>query len=152
MIAKAQSLTVLSEWKKPWPSIDQDIEPFWDGLQNEKFLVWQCKECGASYWPKAYCQHHDNQPYAANCEWTEASGRGKIHAFNIHHWAFDPGFKDETPYVYAVIELDEGPFISSQLVGEHQVNDIHTVGQTVEIVYEHHPNEGFTLPKFRVIG
>lgn len=144
-------LTVTDEWKKPWPSIDQDNEAFWDGLKDHQLLVWKCKDCGAVYWPKAYCQNHDNQPFAANCEWTPASGRGKIFAFNIHKWAFHPGFKDEVPYVYALVELDEGPLISSQLVGPDQPDDIHTIGQTVEVVYEDHPNEGFTLPKFRVV-
>ena len=70
-------LTVTDEWKKPWPSIDQDNEAFWDGLKDHQLLVWKCKDCGAVYWPKAYCQNHDNQPFAANCEWTPASGRGK---------------------------------------------------------------------------
>ncbi len=55
------------------------------------------------------------------------------------------------PYVYALVELDEGPLISSQLVGDNQPTDVHDVGQRVEVVYEDHPNEGFTLPKFQII-
>ena len=62
--------------------------------------------------------NHENEPFAANMEWAEASGRGKIFAFNRHHMAFHPGFKDEIPYVYALIELDEGPLVSSTLVGD----------------------------------
>lgn len=146
-----QSTTAGLEWKKPYPSIDHDNEPFWEGLKEHKLLVWKCKTCGAVYWPKAYCQNHDNEPFAANCEWSAASGRGKIFAFNIHHWAFHPGFKEEVPYVYALIELDEGPLISSQLVGDRLPDDIHKVGQPVEIVYEDHPEQGFTLPKFRLL-
>ena len=147
-----QTPSTEKSWKKPYPSIDHDNEPFWDGLKEHKLLVWKCKVCGESYWPKAYCQNHDNEPYAANCEWTPASGRGKIFAFNIHNWAFHPGFKEEVPYVYALIELEEGPLISSQLVGDNQPTDIHTIGQSVEIVYEDHPDQGFTLPKFKVVS
>ena len=145
-------ITVTSEWKKPYPSIDQDNEAFWDGLKEHKLLVWKCNTCGAVYWPKAYCQNHDNEPFARNMGWVEASGRGKIFAFNRHHTAFHPGFKDEIPYVYALIELDEGPLISSQLVGDRMPGDVYDIGQTVEVVYEDHPNEGFTLPKFRIVG
>lgn len=152
MNVKPQSFTVDLEWKKPYPSIDHDNEAFWDGLKEHKLLVWKCKQCGEVYWPKAYCQNHDNEPFAANCEWTEASGRGKIFAFNIHHWAFHPGFKEEIPYIYALVELDEGPLISSQLHGDNLPDDIHTVGQTVEVVYEDHPAQGFTLPKFRIVS
>ena len=147
-----RSITITTEWKKPVPNIDHDNEVFWEGLKQHKLMLWTCKMCGARYWPKAYCQNHDNEPFADDCEWRESSGRGRIFAFNIHEWAFQPGFKEEVPYVYALVELDEGPLISSQLVGDNQPNDVHNVGQRVEVVYEDHPNEGFTLPKFQVVS
>lgn len=153
MSKEFQTITINdTEWNKPFPSIDHDNQDFWEGLKEHKLLVWKCNECGAIYWPKCYCQNHDNKPYAENCEWVESSGRGKIFAFNIHHTAFHPGFKEDVPYVYAVIELDEGPFISSTIVGDNIPSDIHTVGQKVEIVFEDHPKLGFTLPRFRVIS
>jgi uncharacterized OB-fold protein len=138
-------------WKKPLPNIDQDNAAFWDGLKAHKFLVWRCKTCGASYWPKAYCQNHENEPFAANMDWAEASGRGKLFAFNVHHAAFEAGFKDDVPFVYALIELDEGPLVSSTLVGERRPKAIYDVGQRVEVVYEDHPAEGFTIPRFRIV-
>ena len=145
-----QVINVASEWKKPRPSIDHDNEAFFEGLKQHKFLLWRCQDCGAWYWPKAYCQKHDNKPFAANMEWVESSGRGRIFAFNIHHTAFHPGFRDEIPYYYALIELDEGPLISSTLTGDKRPKEIADVGQRVEVVYEDHPTEQFTLPKFRI--
>ena len=119
-VSKESNVIVSNEpWKKPLPNIDKDNEEFYEGLKKHKFLVWRCKTCGASYWPKAYCINHENEPFAANMEWAESSGRGKIFAFNRHHMAFHPGFKDEIPYVYALIELDEGPLVSSTLVGSN---------------------------------
>jgi uncharacterized protein len=144
-------VVVDSEWKKPRPQIDHDNEAFWAGLTEHKLLLWRCKTCGAWYWPKTYCRYHDNEPFAANMAWTEAKGTGKLFAFNRHHTAFHPGFKDEIPYVYALIELDEGPLISSTLVGDKMPRDVYDVGQRVEIVYEHHPRDGFTLPRFRIL-
>ena len=138
---------VTDPWKKPQPNIDADSQAFWDGLREHRFLLWRCKTCGAWYWPKAFCRAHDNEPFMGNLQWEEASGRGKIFAFNVHHWAFHPGFKDEVPYVYAVVEMDEGPVISSTLV-DIEPKDV-KVGLPVEIVYEDHPNEGFTIPKFK---
>jgi uncharacterized OB-fold protein len=140
-----------SEWKKPHPQIDHDNEAFWAGLKECKLLLWHCKTCGAWYWPKTYCRYHHNEPFAANMAWTQAEGTGKLFAFNRHHTAFHPGFKDEIPYVYALIELDEGPLISSTLVGDKMPRDVRDVGQRVEIVYEHHPRDGFTLPRFRIL-
>lgn len=144
-------ITVTTEWKKPRPSIDHDNEAFFEGLKQHQFLIWKCKTCGASYWPKAYCQNHDNEPYASNMDWVPAKGTGKIYAFNIHHTSFHPGFKDELPYYYALVELDEGPLVSSTLVGDKRPKDIYDIGQKVEVIYEDHPNEGFTIPKFRIV-
>jgi uncharacterized OB-fold protein len=150
--AKAPSVVIVdAEWKKPLPQIDHDNEAFWAGLKDHKLLLWRCKTCGAWYWPKAYCRNHDNEPFAANMAWAEAKGIGKLFAFNRHHMAFHPGFKDEIPYVYALIELDEGPLISSTLVGDKMPRDVYDVGQKVEIVYEDHPRDGFTLPRFRIV-
>lgn len=138
-------------WNKPLPNIDLDNKAFWDGLSEHKFLLWHCKTCGAWYWPKAYCNNHPNEPFATNLEWVESSGIGKIFAFNRHHWAFHPGVADEVPYVYAIVEMNEGPLISATLIGESP-DDVHDVGQEVEIVYEDHPAEGFTMPRFRLTG
>ena len=50
-----------------------------------------------------------------------------------------------------LIELDEGPLVSSTLVGSKTPKDVYDVGQKVVVVYEDHPAEGFTLPRFRIV-
>lgn len=154
MSAKKDNVIVVhDEWKKPHVNIDEDNAEFYEGLKKHKLLVWQCKDCGKSYWPKAYCHgDHALTAYADNMHWVESSGKGKLFAFNRHHWAFHPGFKNEIPYIYALIELDEGPLISTTLIGDKLPKDVYDVGQKVEIVYEDHPAEGFTLPRFRIVG
>ncbi|MCL6563391.1 MAG: OB-fold domain-containing protein [Firmicutes bacterium] len=136
-------------YTKPRPNIDGDIQPFWEGLKNHQFLLYRCQQCGAWYWPAAFCRFHDNQPFAANMKWEPASGRGRIFTFNVHHWAFDPAFKEDVPYVYALIELDEGPMFGTNIVGTPP--DQVRIGQRVEIVFEDYPEEGFTLPKARIL-
>jgi uncharacterized protein len=146
-------ITVSTEWKKSWPNIDEDNSKFYDGLKEHKLLVWRCTKCGSSYWPVAYCQKCDhNEAFAGQMRWEQASGRGKLFAFNRHYMAFSSAYKDEVPYCYAIIELDEGPLISSTIIGDKQPKDVYDVGQTVEVVYEDHPKEGFTLPRFRIVG
>ncbi len=85
-----------------------------------------------------------------NLHWQPASGRGRIFSFNVHHWAFHPAFKEEVPYVYALIELDEGPMFGTNVVG-CRPEDVR-IGQKIEIVFEDHPEEGFTLPKARLVA
>jgi uncharacterized protein len=142
--------TTGKRWNKPRPNIDADGEAFWEGLRNHQLLLWTCSTCGAQYWPKAYCTQHENEPFARNMSWQPGSGRGTIFAMNRHHWAFHPGFKDDVPYTYALIELEEGPLISSTIVGR-QPSDLTDVGQAVQIVYEDYPEDGFTIPRFELI-
>jgi hypothetical protein len=135
-------------WDKPLPNIDLDSAEFWDGLARHELLLWTCAACGARYWPMTYCVNHENEPWAANLSWQPSSGRGKLFAYNVHHWAFHPGFADEIPYTYALVELDEGPLISSTMVG--RMPRAGDVGNPVRVVYEDHPAEGFTLPRFEL--
>jgi len=137
-------------WNKPLPNIDSDSEAFWEGLRQHQLLLWTCSTCGAQYWPKCFCIKHENEPFAENMSWKAGSGRGKIFAMNRHHWAFHPGFKDDVPYTYAIVELDEGPLISSTIVGE-QPEDLTAVGRPVRVVYEDYPADGFTVPRFELI-
>lgn len=134
-------------YTKPRPNIDEDIRPFWDALKEHRFLLYRCRRCGAWYWPAAYCRNHPGAPFQGDLEWTEASGRGQVFTFNVHHWAFDPSFKPDLPYVYALIEMEEGPMFGTNIEGipADQVR----IGMPVEIFFEDHPEEGFTLPKAR---
>ena len=135
-------------YKKPGPSLDDDIKPFWDACKEHKFKLFRCKVCGAWYFPVAFCRNHKNKPFFGNMEWAEASGRGKVFAFNIHNVAFDPAFKDDIPYVYALVELEEGPIFGSNVIGcdPKEVK----VGMPVGVVFED-VGEEYTLPKFRPI-
>lgn len=136
-----------SAYTKPEPNIDDDIRPFWEGLREHRFLLYRCRRCGAWYWPAAYCRSHPAAAFQEEMEWTEASGRGTVFTFNIHRWAFDPSFKTDLPYVYALIELEEGPMFGTNIVGcrPEEVR----IGMPVQIVFEDHPEAGFTLPKAR---
>ncbi len=135
----------MTTYDKPLPNIDEENEPFWKGLKEHKFLLMKCKQCGAWYWPAAYCRFHENQPFMGNMEWAESSGRGKIFAYNIHYRAFHPGFMNEMPYVYALIELDEGPMFGTMIVDVPLERVKH--GAPVHVLYKD-TEGGFTLPNF----
>ena len=135
-------------YAKPIPSIDPDIAPFWEAAKKHEFLLMRCKKCGAWYFPAAYCRFHENEPLFGNMEWTRASGRGKVFAFNITHRAFNPAFANDIPYVFALIELDEGPIFGTNVIG--CAPETVKIGMPVEVVFEDITDE-FALPKFRPI-
>ena len=136
-------------WNKPLPFVDQDNAPFWEGAKQHKFMLFHCKVCGAWYWPKAFCRNHDNEPMFGNMEWAEASGKGKVFTFSITHQAFHPGWKDEVPFTFALVELDEGPMFGSTVI-DCDPYDV-KVGMPVEVVFKDVPEIGFSLPYFRPV-
>lgn len=148
----AKSFTVEEPWQRGLPNIDHDNRAFWEGLREHKLLLWRCEQCGEWYWPKAFCRNHQVGPFADNMGWQESSGQGTIFTVNRHHWAFSPKFSDDIPYVYAVIELDEGPMISSTILNAPQEGDVtRLIGRRCQVVFEDHPGDGFTIPRFELL-
>ena len=151
MTTQDNVITVDAEWKKPFPNIDNDTREFWDGLTRHELLLWRCKSCSTWYWPKAFCNKCDNYgAFGSNMSWERSSGKGKIFSCNVHHMAFHPAFRDDIPYAYAVVQSEEGPLISAMLI-DKIADPIASVGSPVEIVFEDHPKDGFTLPRFRLV-
>jgi uncharacterized OB-fold protein len=129
---------------RPKPSITDDIRPFWDAVNQRRFVLMRCQHCGAWYWPAAYCRFHKNEPFFGNMKWEDASGRGNVFAFNIHRRAFNPAF--EVPYVTALIELEEGPMFGSNIVS-CKVEDV-WIGMPVQVTFSD-VGDNVILPLFR---
>lgn len=79
-------------------------------------------------------------------EWTKVGGRGKVYSFVVFHRVYHIGFMDEIPYVIAVVELEEGPRLMSNIIS-CDPQDVHCE-MLVEVVFED-VSETVTLPKFR---
>jgi len=131
------------EYNKPIPIPSAEAQPYWDGLRDGKLLMPRCDGCGKYWFPPALLCPHCN---ATKWTWTSASGRGRIFSFVVYHRVYHPGFADEVPYAVAVIELDEGPRMISNVIGI--APDKLACDMRVEVVYQ--PiTETITLPKFK---
>jgi hypothetical protein len=129
---------------RPLPNVTPLTEPFWQAAREHRFVLFRCKTCGAWYWPPAFCRQHDNEPFMGNLEWLQASGRGRVFTFDIIRRQLHPAFP--VPYVYGLIELEEGPLFGSNVV-DCDPDSVY-VGMPVEVVFEDVSDE-FSLPKFR---
>src|SRR5665213_2839648 len=129
---------------RPKPNITEEIRPFWDAVNQRRFMLMRCQTCSAWYWPAAYCRFHANEPFFGNMKWEEASGKGKVFAFNIHRKNNNPSFP--TPYVVALIELQEGPMFGTNIIG-CEPEDVR-IGLPVEIAFTDF-DDGLILPQFR---
>jgi uncharacterized OB-fold protein len=48
---------------------------------------------------------------AGEVEWLETAGRGEVHTYTVIRQMGMKPFRDELPYVIAMVRLDEGPLI-----------------------------------------
>jgi uncharacterized OB-fold protein len=68
-------------------------------------------------------------------EWFEASGRGRLHTYVIAHRPA-AGFEDAVPYVIAIVELEEGPRMMSNVVGVEPTPENLPVDMPLEVTWE----------------
>ena len=129
------------EGLRPRPSINQDNSFFFTGAANGQLLVRRCTTCGRFQTPPLpMCPACNGLTWQAE----PMSGRGSVYTFTITHHPKFPGFP--SPYVVALIELEEGPRIVSNLIDidPAQVE----IGLPVEVTFVAVDDE-LTLPLFR---
>lgn len=122
----------------------EESEAFFEAAREERLLIQRCTSCGEhQFYPRKVCIHCGD----ASLEWVEASGRGTVHTYTVIHRGI-PGWLEEGPYVAAVIDLDEGVRMTSNIVDcpSEQVR----VGMPVQVTFV---DEGkYVLPRFRPAG
>lgn len=131
---------------KPEPVVQPWAQPFWDAAREQKLVLQHCVSCDRSiHYPRIACPHCGGD----NLAWKPASGRGTIYSFTIVQANAPSAFIADMPYVVAVIRLQEGVQMLSNVV---QCDPAELrCDQAVEVVFEQ-LNEKFTLPKFRPIS
>lgn len=135
----------MAEYVKPIPLADGTTRPFWESLRAHQMKIQRCNDTERFFfYPRGL------SPYTLsdNISWETVSGRGMIHAFTIVHQNRAPGFVDELPYVVAMVELDEGARIMSNIIDVTPDPEHVRIGMPVEVVYEDITDE-VTLPKFK---
>lgn len=129
--------------KKPIPVVNTWARPFWDAAREERLIIQKCAACGEHiFYPRIACPHCA----ADDLEWVEASGKGSVYSYTVVENNAPSAFIADMPYVVAVIRLEEGVQMLSNVVDcdPHAV----TCDMPVEVCFERLDDE-FTLPKFR---
>ncbi|MFQ5472166.1 MAG: Zn-ribbon domain-containing OB-fold protein [Dehalococcoidia bacterium] len=133
------------DYRKPLPSPSPETERFWEGCRNHELLLPFCRGCqNYFFYPRSFCP----KCFSWDVEWRKASGRGKIYTFAIQYRAWHPGWADDVPYVNAMVDLEEGPRIYTNIVGVDPDPGNIQCDMPVEVVFEDVTAE-ITLPKFR---
>ena len=82
--------------------------------------------------------------------WFTASGRAKLYSYVINHRA-PPHFQDWAPYVIAVVELEEGPRMMTNVVGVEAAPEHLPIDLPLRVTWQRE-NDTITLPLFEPAG
>jgi len=128
------------------PVSDLETQEYWDATAQGKLLIKHCNACDRDFfYPRAHCP----RCWSTDTAWKEASGLGTIYTFTTIHQNDLPPFRDRVPYVIAIIELDEGVRMTSNIEGIEP--DAVRCGMPVQVSFrEEQRDEGSVfLPVFR---
>lgn len=127
------------------PTPTPETQPFWDGTRAGELRLQRCDACHLTYFPpRSFCPHCASR----RVSWFKASGRATLYSYVIHHRAV-PGFTP--PYSIAIVQLEEGPRLMTNIIGCAQTPETLQLDMPVEVTFV--PiSADITLPQFRPIG
>jgi uncharacterized protein len=125
------------------PTPEADTQPFWDAAREGRLLIKRCRACGRPhFYPRTFCPHC----WSEDVDWEEASGRATLYTYSIVHRNDLPPFPERVPYVAAVVDLEEGPRMLTNVVDCDF--DALEIGMALAVTYRQETDE-VTLPVFR---
>ncbi len=132
---------------KPVPLPDADSAPFWHGCRQDKLMIQRCRSCRSfQFPPSSVCA----QCGSDQIEWVQASGKGKVFSWIVVvHPVPKPVYAADVPYVVALVELDEGVRMPTNIVGCDSSAIV--ADMPVEVVFKR-VSEELVLPLFQPAG
>ena len=95
------------------------------------------------FYPRALSPGED---MSEDIEWVKASGKAKVWTYAIHHMGPTKAYKNDPPYVVALVETSEGVKMMTNIV-DCAPKDVF-IGMDVEVVFDDVTDQ-VTLPKFK---
>ena len=117
--------------EKPVPVPTPQTQPFWDALAEGRVELQHCGSCEQYiYYPRTHCPGC----LTRDLEWRELSGNGVVHTYTVARRPTAPPWSEDVPQLIAVVELDEGPRLTTELVNVEP--DAIEVGMRVQPVFQ----------------
>ncbi len=137
----------MTVYGKPVPAPDADSAPYWQGCREHRLLIQKCGGCGAVRFPPAgLCPDCGSAAH----DWIATSGQGRVYSWIVvTHPVPKDIYAGDVPYVVALVELEEGVRLPTNIVAcdPHDV----TADMPVEVVFDD-VDDTLTLPKFRPLS
>ncbi len=141
-------MTTQQQPKKPLPlPMNATLtKPFWEATKRKELMIQRCKNCDHTFfYPREACprclygQEH--------LEWVKVSGNGRVYTYTIVHQPANPAFLNDVPYIFGIIQLDEGPRMPGSVIGLKDPHECH-VDMRVKAVFEE-ASPDYTLVKWQ---
>ena len=129
----------------PLPTPQPETEFYWQKAKAHELWLMRCQSCGGTYfYPRPICP----QCLSRDTTWVQSSGRGTLYAFSVVQRAPTGAFRGVVPYVAALVELEGGVRLPTNLVDVEPDPAGIKIGMALEAVFED-VTDAITLVKFR---
>ncbi|KFG90929.1 Nucleic-acid-binding protein containing a zn-ribbon [Sphingobium herbicidovorans NBRC 16415] len=127
----------------PIPPVTPINALYWEGTATNELRLCVCTNCGTRF---RFVRELCPRCWSSNPAWEVSAGSGKVVARVVVEAAPYEAMAARTPYVLALVELDEGVTMMSNVVDcdPHSVE----IGQRVELLFEQRGD--FAIPQFRL--
>lgn len=124
------------------PKPSPETKHYWEGAKAGELRLQRCSACDHTYFPpRPFCPECGSRDVAVY----KASGRGTLHSYIINHIGA-PG--REPPFAVAVVQLEEGPRLMSNILDCDQTPEALELDMPLEVAFEKITDE-ITLPQFK---
>ena len=121
-----------------------DSLPYWEAAKEGRLSIQLCNDCMRHFfYPRSGCPNCGSQ----SVSWTDVSGRGRLVSFVINHQPLPPAKRGD-PEVIAIIELEEGVRMVSNIVDSEMSPDALPLNASVTVDFK--PSGEWMLPVFRL--
>ena len=98
----------------PAPHPTPVTAPFWEAARQGRLVLQHCRRCDRlQHYPRPHCVACLDD----DLDWVEASGRGTVYSVTVVHRAMHPAYVARVPYAHAIVELAEGPRLTTVMTG-----------------------------------
>ncbi len=134
-----------TEYNKPVPVPQVESDTYWEKAKAHELWLRNCNDCG-----NAYFYPRDISPccFSRNTDWRQVSGKATLFTYAIVHRAPHMGFVGDVPFVTAMVELEEGPIMPTNIVIDDPTPEKLQIGMALEVVFEDITDD-ISLPKFQ---
>jgi len=127
---------------RPLPTPTPETQHYWDGAKQGELRLQTCNSCNHTYFPpRPFCPECSSRDVKV----VKATGKGRLFSYIINHLP-TPGFKP--PFAVAVVELEEGPRMMSNILECEQTPEALQLDMPLEVTFVKESDD-ITLPQFK---